>query len=787
MENTINQQNKTGGLPDIRKIFWLVISNWYLFVISFPICLGTVYLMHRYTLNVYRGSVTIMMKSDEQRGITGAGIIDGFGLSPESKSIENQTIILRSKKLVKRSIDNLDFAVDIHSDGFLKDYNLYHSSPFNIEFDSTHVQILNTPILIKPQANNKVKVIVNTENASLHIFKNEVNKGGSGLIEFEKEISWGEEINTPFCKFKLIANNSQFNQDNNFYFYFRSHNWLASQYRYKVGVKPHREGSSIIYITSTGTSRAKILAFLRELSKVYLEQSLERKNEIAEQTISFIESQLKQISDSLKDAQGQMMEFRRAHTFSAPTEISKRLANNFFDYESQIGIIEIKQNYYEKLRTMLINNPLSDDYLLPAFSLDANSFITKMVTDLLTLHNERTVLLDQSNENNPILHEIDQKIEVGKANILVALEKIIQNIDIEKDKLRNQMNEAAAKMNTLPDNERQYLDIEREYKLNDAIYTFLLQKHSETQIAKASNTPDNEILDEAVITGLISPNKSKNNQQAFILALIIPIAIIVLKEYLNNKIRNKDDILSIVPDATIIGYIPENRGSAHNIIQTEPLSSISESFRALRTKLKFMVANNDKLVITITSTNTSEGKTFCALNLASAFAISDKKTALVGFDLRKPRLTQLFSHHNQPGLSNYLIGQSSFEEIQFSGGIDNLIVIPSGAIPPNPSELISHGNTAKLFNQLKEEFDVIIVDSPPIGVVADARLLMDYSNCCLYVTRANKTNKEHFRHTILNLKEEKIPSFGLILNDINTSGGQYGYYSEKYYIDQKKS
>ena len=342
-------------------------------------------------------------------------------------------------------------------------------------------------------------------------------------------------------------------------------------------------------------------------------------------------------------------------------------------------------------------------------------------------------------------------------------------------------------MDYLPESERQYLDIERTYKLNDAIYTFLLQKQSETQITKASNTPDNEILDNATITGIVSPNKTKNNRQAIFIAFLLPIGIIVLKEYLNNKIRDKQELLSLAPNSTILGYIPEYKGAANFVIEEEPLSSISESFRALRTKLKYMTPNEDKLVITVTSTTTGEGKTFCALNLASAFAISGKKTVLVGFDLRKPRLTEIFSHHHHYGLSNYLIGQTKVQDIMVDGKIENLTVIPSGAVPPNPSELISNDLTPMLFRDLKELFDVIIVDSPPIGVVADARLLMEHSNCQLFVARANKTVKEHFKHTIQNLRDENISSLGIILNGITSNNGGYGYYSEKYYSDTQKS
>jgi capsular exopolysaccharide synthesis family protein len=784
--NTSNlSQPKGDGFPDIKKIVFMVLSNWYLFVISIPICLASVFIYHRYIQDIYRGSVTIMIKSDEAKTISRAELIEGFGLSPEMKSIENQTIILRSKKIVKRAIDKLDFAIDIYSDGVMKDYDMYHKSPFSVRMDSSHVQLLNTAIHIQPLEQNKVNITIETEGAALHTFKSEQNSGTSGHISFSKNFNWGDEIETPYCKFRLEPKYQGIREGVNYYFYFRSHNWLASSYRNRIGVSPYKEGSSILYISTTGTNTEKITHFLNALSKVYLEQSLERKNEIATRTISFIDIQLKQVSDSLKAAQEKLSHFRRSNLYSAPSEMSTRLTDQYFEYQKQLKFLDIKENYYKNLSKHLKENPLSEDYLMPAFSQDANGFISTLVSELLTLSNERAMLSSQSSTINPALEDLERKLDISKKNLILSLDKLLKNVKIEKDKLLSDMGELSGKMNHLPELERKYLDIEREYKLNDAIYTFLLQKQSETQISKASNTPDNEIIDEAVITGIVSPNKSKNNRQALMLALVIPVAIIILKEYLNNKIRSKEDIYAIASGLPIIGYIPQYKGPHNNVIQKEPISNISESFRALRIKLKFMCPANKKSIITVTSTNTGEGKTFCALNLASAYAISGKKTVLVGFDLRKPRLTEIFSHYNNDGLSHYLIGQTKLDDIIYPGELENLKIIPSGAIPPNPSELIANDYTKQLFTELQEKFDVIIVDSPPIGVVADARILMDYSFCHLFVVRAEHTIKEHFKHTIQNLMSENIENIGFIYNDISNSLGNYHYYTDKYYEESK--
>jgi capsular exopolysaccharide synthesis family protein len=508
------------------------------------------------------------------------------------------------------------------------------------------------------------------------------------------------------------------------------------------------------------------------------------KSLIASRTINFIDIQLKQVADTLTKAQEKLMEFKSGHLFISPSDISTRLADQHFELDKELNLLKLKESYYQKLKVHLKENPLSEDYLLPAFSQDANSFISSLVTELLTLTNELTLIKAQSSADNPYIYELENKVKQGKTNLLSAIDQLLKNISIEKSKLLSQMSSLAGKMNKLPMAERNYLDIERTYKLNDAIYTFLLQKQSETQITKASNTPDNEIIDKASIVGIVSPNRSKSKQQALLFALILPIAIIIIREYLNDKVRSKDEILNYTPTIPIVGFISQYKGTDNNVIQAAPLSSISESFRALRTKLNFMCTSSETNIITLTSTNTGEGKTFCALNLAAAYAISGKKTALVGFDLRKPRLTEIFNHRNHTGLSNYLIGQATIDEIQYTGYMDNLSIIPSGVVPPNPSELVANEYTEKLFNELKEIYEIIIVDSPPLGVVADARILMNIGTCNLFVVRSNKTVRDHFKHTVQSLISENVPHLAYILNDIPNNTGSYGYYSERYHASK---
>ncbi len=788
MDNTnhnrppINRSVKNDGFPDIRKIFQLLKDNWYLFVISFPLLIGGTYLSHRYSKNIYKASVTIMLKGEETRAMTRTALIDGIGLSPETNSLESQTMILKSKKVVTKAINLLDFEIDMYSNGIIMDYSLYPHSPFTVIMDSTHQQLVNTPINIKPLPDHRLQISINTENSALYNYKTDQYGGGSGLVNFQKTVTYGETIETPYCKFSITKTpQSNLNEEVEYYFYFRSLDWLTNEYRSRINVSPLSEGSFIINVSATGENPYKLTAFLNSLSKVYLEDNLDRKNDIAVRTLDFINKQLLQIADTLKTTQKKLMAFRLNNIYSAPDEMASMLADQYLDLEKQNKLLCLSQSYYTELNHHLKEDPLSDDYLLPAFSQDANPFILALIKELLTLNNEYELIKSKTNDTNPYLADLKVKIDVGKQNLITALDKLLKSNSLEEAKLASQMKELDVQMNQLPESEKEYLNIERAYKLNDAIYTFLLQKQSETEITKASNAPDNEIIDSAFINGIVAPNKQSDQKRSLLLALFIPVAIIFLKEYLSTKVRNKSEIENIAPFIPIYGFIPQSKFKSQNVIDSDPISNIAESFRGLRTRLKFVLNDNKSKIILVTSTNTGEGKTFCALNLASAYAISGKKTALIGFDLRKPRLTELFNHQKHMGISHYLIGQASYDEIQFKSDEHSPVIFPSGVIPPNPSELISHERTKEFFDLLQNDFDYIIVDSPPIGIVTDARILLEYCQYTLYVIRANKTDKEHLKATMQNLEDDNITSVGIIFNDINKSTGGYGHYSEKYY------
>jgi capsular exopolysaccharide synthesis family protein len=374
------------------------------------------------------------------------------------------------------------------------------------------------------------------------------------------------------------------------------------------------------------------------------------------------------------------------------------------------------------------------------------------------------------------MKSLDIEINSTKIAIFETIKNAIKTNNIALKDLDERIGVIFGKINQLPGTERVLFSIERRFKLTDAIYTYLLQKRSEAQITQASNIPDNEVIDSARPEdgSPVYPKTSMNYMIALILGLIIPVVIILGKDFLNDTIKERADVEKITT-LPIIGHIIHSDKDSKLVVMESPKSSIAESFRSVRTNLQYLLLGKEKQTILITSDMVQTGKTFCSINLATSFAMYGKKTLLVGFDLRKPRIHKDFDLTNDEGISSYLINKSKLESCIQPSGIENLDVLVSGPIPPNPSELAASDRTGTMFTLLKEIYDFIIIDTPPIGLVTDAFLLMKYTDANLILVRQNFTHKKVFSSIIRDMEQRKMPNLAILINDVKLTKYSYGF------------
>jgi capsular exopolysaccharide synthesis family protein len=442
---------------------------------------------------------------------------------------------------------------------------------------------------------------------------------------------------------------------------------------------------------------------------------------------------------------------------------------------------------------MSANNEAKD--LIAPSSLGIQDMVlNNLINELINLYGERAELVLNSKKDNPYIASNERRISDLRQSVLKNIDNLAYASKISLQDIDKRIDEIVKKGNTLPETQRKLIGFERKFKLNDALYTYLLTKRSETQIAKASYLPDNEVLDQASPDEcrIVYPNPKRNYIIALLLGLGLPAIFLLLREYFNNKIQSDDDIEAMT-DYPILGHIVRSKESSKTVVVDYPMSLTAESVRAIRTNFQFISNEKEKNVILLTSSVKGEGKSFTTLNLALSLGMNNKKTILINFDLRRPKLHDYLGVEPDKGLSLYLSGNASLDEIIQTSRFENIDAIMSGAIPPNPMELIASERTNIMFQELKRKYDYILVDSPPIGMVADALLLLKFSDVNIFIVRQNYTYKKVFYQLTQTLKKRNVQNVNIILNDIRLEGRfspyQYGYaYNYGYgYIDDNTS
>lgn len=540
--------------------------------------------------------------------------------------------------------------------------------------------------------------------------------------------------------------------------------------------------STILELSVKTDCPAKAKAFLDAHLKMYLQRTLDKKNLFAINTIDFIDKQLLSISDSLGKREKDLQEFRRNNEVVNLSFQAEQLFGTAKILENNRAELNLKNDYFSYIRGYLRENKEAGSLAAPSVTGISDANMNNIVIELNKMESQKVALKGNGESVNPYLQALEAQI----SNARSALEEILMNLEksnnIAISDLDRRLQSLDSEVKKLPQTERELFSIERQFKLNDYIYTYMLQKRSEAQIAKASNTPDNEIIDYAMISGgPIKPNSNTNFIIGFAMGLFLPAIFLLLKEMFNIKVETEEEVKRIT-NLPVAGHISHNLKDYPGVVLQDPQSNISEAFRNLRTRLKFFTREIKSPVILVTSSMPAEGKSFTALNLASAYSLAGIKTVLVSFDLRRPRIFREFGLDNDSGISTYLIGRDSVKEITKETGYENFSIIPAGPVPPNPSELASSEKTRELFSELRTRFDCIIIDSAPIGAVSDTYSLASLADTTIMLVRHNKTVKQLLKDTIEDCKVNGISNISILMNDIRNDMRMYGYRGRYGYV-----
>lgn len=768
------------GSFDWKEWVFIFLRYWYLFVIGVVVAFGASYLKNRSWLPTYQttGTILIEEQSSNRMPYGSQSLLQGFGVDAGYRNINNQVIMLGSYDLLCRVVDSLPFMnVDYMTIGRFKTRNLYTSTPIIIE--STR---------IRPDIYEMIFQIQLKEDGSFKISLPDYED----YEHFSVEGRYGEPVKCDLADFTVYP--TQYMLSNGqMYFRFRSRESLVSDFSSRLTLNFLSEGSSVLAISLISTTPGRDKDFIDKLGEVYLADNLARKNDVADNTIKFINVQLENISKSLAVSENAMTLFRQQNQIVDVSSHAGDILGKAAQYDAGIADLRLKETYLDYLTNYLKTNMENGSVVAPS-SLGLNEpMLMALVQQLNDLNMQRSEL----SEKNVFYDQYTNDITKVKETIDEVVKSMRASLEIEKKDLDERYAAVKQKIAQLPEKELEMVSIERAYRIDDNYYTFFLQKRAEAEIQKASNTPDNKILDKARTLSVTNTKAKKRTMTTFLLiGLLLPFLFVVLKELLNPYVRTAKE-LSKITTYPLIGVIRHTRSQSPILPAKSPRSSFSEMLRSIRTRIEFIVQRKNNITLLVSSAQSGDGKTFFCSTMATIYSMTGKKVLLIDMDIRKPNIHEKLGIPGGKGVTNYLIGEVGLDDVIHPYKDANFDVLLAGTVPPNPGELVRTNKVREMFDQLKERYDFIVVDTSPLGLVSDAYPLLELSDVNLFIVRSHKTHKTMCQSTLEQLQNDHMNLYTILADmPIDKPGyhnyggyggyGGYGAYGHYYHSSKKE-
>jgi len=746
------------------------VKHWKWFLVSIIVCLAIAagYLM--ITQKQYNTSLSILIDVERRQATsTPTMSLDGiFNLSTDN--LANEIVILQSPDLMRTVVDTLHLQNTYYDLRLMRKTELYN----------------NTPILAKLVSNDSAKIT----SANFFVIKNNNKFTVKGSYWLKDEIQFEKELNDISEKIPLsqdtyiqlqLTGKPMLDDDK---YYVNIGSALAAAYRLcaNLTVTQSLDRASVLQLSLTGNNSGKSATVLRELVRQYNIMNVNMKNEIAYNTAVFINERLKQIAGELGEAESNIVSYKQQNSIAdlgteAQLFVQQSAQNEqkLMDIETQLNIISFIQSF--------INDPSNLHTVIPNIGI-TDAGLSQMINNYNTSLLANEVKMKGMTPENPQYMQIMQASENARNSIVNSLNTMKQTYNVTKNDISRQLAQSRARVSSVPQQEMGLLGKDREQQIKQNLFLFLMQKREETNLTIAS-TPNKAriVISPLENTAPVAPKKNVILLGALILGVLIPFAVIYIMNLFKTQISSRHD-LEKISQVSVIGQITKNVTQNMIAVEKNHTTSIGETFRSLRNNINFIFKNKINKVIVTTSTTKHEGKTFVSANLAVSYAFSGKKVLLIGADIRNPKLKKYFTFTNSEGLCNYLAKEDNWHNYLNKFNIEeNLHIIHSGSIPPNPNELLMSPMLEKLVEEAKKEYDFIIFDSAPVGLVSDGYLVAAFADLTLYVMREGVTPKDSVNFVNQQKNEQKLNNMYIVLN-ASTLDGTYKYgYGKEYGYD----
>ena len=786
---------------DFKLLLFKLLSHWKWFVAVPGAALAIAYYINLHKQNIYELDSYVTIKEENNPFFT-SNMSLVFNWGGVSDKVNLIITTLKSRSHNEKVVDKLKSYISYQKKDKYYWIDLYQKSPFIFQPDTSKWQVINVPFEVKILNDQQFQINFNPDEnqATLYQYNDKVSKKAS-VKPLTKTFNFDEPVDLGFLSGTFLRN-TKVNIENNavYQLTLKDFNHVVSAMKDRLIVKNKNKNSSILVLKLRGQNKDEIADYLNTTANMLQKQILDDKNKFALNTIKFIDSTLKYITKDLSVAARELKDFISNKTILNLDDPTAKLFEKISSFDQTKSAVTLKKLYYEQLLDYLNNKNNYENLPAPTVVGIDDPTIIEKVGHITQLAVKRKNELTHFQTDSPVIQRLDLEIESLRQSLLQTVQSALHALDQEMNLINNKINNIEAQINKLPEEKQILLGLKRKYDLKQEIYNTLLQKRNEAGIVKASNVSDLKIIDKAKDVGQapVAPNRKTNYLIALAAGLLIPALIIIIIFFLDNKIHDISDVENLT-DTPIIGQVYHWDKKGNLPVLNHPDDIISESFRSLRSALRFMFpANKKSHTVLITSSISGEGKTFVSSNLAIVQAISNKKTVVLEFDLRKPKFKEYFNEAQSEhlGLSHYLSGLAHLDDIIVPTGVENLDLILSGKVPPNPSELILNDLTAELFEQLSAKYDQIIIDTPPMGLVSDAMELQKYADIAIFIVREDYTLKSLVKDIDEKHKKKQMKNLGIIYNDFKVNafkkygyGHKYGYgygYGYGNYFDKKQ-
>lgn len=773
------QESKEENI-DVKELLFKYLIHWPWFVGAVVACLIAAWVYLHVSTPVYNISATVLIKDDKKGG--SAGMLSGLeslgldGMISSSQNIDNEIEVLRSKTIVKEVVEDLGLYISYTDEDEFPSRNMYKTSPVQVSLTPQEADLLEEPMIVKmalqPQGSMDVTVKIDDDEYQKHFEKlPAVFPTDKGTLAFfltpdsvlsskrtSEETTASEKttrnitatINKPLAVAKWCCKN--------------------------MTIEPTSKTTSVAVISLKNSNVQRGKDFINKLLEMYNINTNNDKNEVAQKTAEFINERIGIISKELDSTEKDLESFKRGAGITDLTSDAQIALTGSAEYEkkrvenqTQINLLQDLQKYMqnEGYEVLPSNIGLQDVNLAAAIN---------RYNDVLV---ERKRLLRTSTENNPTIINLDTSISAMKENVQVSLDRVLRGLFITKADLDREASRYSRRISEAPGQEREFVSIARQQEIKAGLYLMLLQKREENAITLAATANNAKIIDEAIADDApVAPRSKITYLIALILGVGIPVGVIYLLELTKFKIEGRADVEKLT-SAPIVGDIPltDEKQGAIAVFENQN-NLMSETFRNVRTNLQFMLGNGKKVIL-VTSTVSGEGKSFISGNLAISLSLLGKKVVIVGLDIRKPGLNKVFNiSKREQGITQYLANpeKNLMDLVQLSDVSKNLYILPGGTVPPNPTELLARDGLDKAIETLKKNFEYVILDTAPVGMVTDTLLIGRVADLSVYVCRADYTRKNEY--TLINelIDGNKLPNLCTVINGLDLKKRKYGYY-----------